>query len=79
VKAGQVLANRPDIVRADYMEQLCKLQDDVPSFPSAIAYEIIESELGREISEVYSAITPEPIAAASLGRGVIENKHRRVY
>lgn len=30
VKAGQVLANRPDIVRADYMEQLTKLQDDVP-------------------------------------------------
>ena len=34
VKAGQVLANRPDIVRADYMEQLTKLQDDVPAFPS---------------------------------------------
>ena len=34
VKAGQVLANRPDIVRADYMEQLCKLQDDVPPFPN---------------------------------------------
>ena len=33
IKAGQVLASRPDIVRADYMEELCTLQDDVPSFP----------------------------------------------
>lgn len=33
VKAGQVLANRPDILREDYMNELCVLQDDVPSFP----------------------------------------------
>ena len=36
IKAGQVLASRPDIVRADYMEELCTLQDDVPSFPDDI-------------------------------------------
>ena len=68
VKAGQVLANRPDIVRADYMEQLTKLQDDVPPFPNAKAFEIMEQELGRPISEVYSDISSEPIAAASLGQ-----------
>ena len=33
IKAGQVLASRPDILREDYMEELCVLQDDVPSFP----------------------------------------------
>ena len=33
IKAGQVLASRPDIVREDYMNELCTLQDDVPSFP----------------------------------------------
>lgn len=35
IKAGQVLANRPDIMREDYMNELCVLQDDVPSFPDA--------------------------------------------
>ena len=30
---AQVLANRPDIMRQDYMNELCVLQDDVPSFP----------------------------------------------
>lgn len=33
IKAGQVLASRPDIVREDYMNELCTLQDDVPQFP----------------------------------------------
>lgn len=32
IKAGQVLANRPDIVREDFMNELCTLQDDVPQF-----------------------------------------------
>jgi len=68
VKAGQVLANRPDIVRADYMEQLCKLQDDVPPFPNDQAFRIMEEELGCPISDIYSEISPEPIAAASLGQ-----------
>ena len=36
IKAGQVLASRPDIVREDYMEELCTLQDDVPPFPDQI-------------------------------------------
>jgi hypothetical protein len=32
----QVLANRPDIVREDYMNELCTLQDDVPAFPNKV-------------------------------------------
>ncbi len=31
----QVLANRPDIMREDYMNELCVLQDDVPPFPDS--------------------------------------------
>lgn len=69
IKAGQVLASRPDIVRADYMEELATLQDDVPAFPDARAFAIIEAELGgRRLEEVYEAITPTPVAAASLGQ-----------
>lgn len=32
----QVLANRPDIIREDYMNELCVLQDDVPAFPNEV-------------------------------------------
>jgi len=68
IKAGQVLANRPDILRQDYMNELCVLQDDVPPFPDAEAFAILEAQLGRPLDAVFSAITPSPIAAASLGQ-----------
>jgi ABC1 atypical kinase-like domain len=68
IKAGQVLANRPDIIRQDYMDELCVLQDDVPSFRDDVAFRIIEENLGRRMEEVLSFISERPIAAASLGQ-----------
>jgi hypothetical protein len=50
------------------MVELQKLCDKVPSFDSAIAFATIESELGKPVDEIFSEITPEPVAAASLGR-----------
>ncbi|XAR69641.1 Cadmium-transporting ATPase [Bertholletia excelsa] len=68
IKAGQVLANRPDIIREDYMNELCILQDDVPPFPNQVAFNIIEEELGQPLEAVFSRISSETIAAASLGQ-----------
>jgi len=68
IKAGQVLANRPDIVRQDFMDELCVLQDDVPAFPDEEAFAIMEKDLGKPISSVFSAISKSPVAAASLGQ-----------
>ncbi|MQL98025.1 hypothetical protein Taro_030715 [Colocasia esculenta] len=68
IKAGQVLANRPDIIREDYMNELCILQDDVPPFPNQVAFSIIEEELGQPLEKVFSRISSRTIAAASLGQ-----------
>uniref|UniRef100_A0A383V4T5 Protein kinase domain-containing protein n=1 Tax=Tetradesmus obliquus TaxID=3088 RepID=A0A383V4T5_TETOB len=68
IKAGQVLANRPDIVREDYMNELCILQDDVPPFPDEEAFAIIQEQLGRPLEAVFSSISEQPVAAASLGQ-----------
>ncbi|KAL6533716.1 Protein ACTIVITY OF BC1 COMPLEX KINASE 1, chloroplastic [Orobanche hederae] len=68
IKAGQVLANRPDIIREDYMNELCFLQDDVPPFPNQVAFDIIEEELGQPLEAVFSKISSKTIAAASLGQ-----------
>ncbi|CAN6451500.1 unnamed protein product [Victoria cruziana] len=68
IKAGQVLANRPDIIREDYMNELCILQDDVPPFPNQEAFSIIEEELGQPLEKMFSKISSETIAAASLGQ-----------
>ncbi|KAJ7563674.1 hypothetical protein O6H91_03G120400 [Diphasiastrum complanatum] len=68
IKAGQVLANRPDIIREDYMNELCILQDDVPSFPNQEAFAIIEDEIGIPLEQVFTKISAETVAAASLGQ-----------
>jgi predicted unusual protein kinase regulating ubiquinone biosynthesis (AarF/ABC1/UbiB family) len=68
IKVGQALSTRPDLIRKDFLEELTKLQDQLPPFPTAIAFRIIEQELGRSMNEVYSQISPEPVAAASLGQ-----------
>ena len=68
IKVGQALSTRPDLVRKDFLEELIKLQDQLPSFDNAIAFSIIEAELGQSIKELFSQITPNPVAAASLGQ-----------
>jgi predicted unusual protein kinase regulating ubiquinone biosynthesis (AarF/ABC1/UbiB family) len=68
IKVGQALSTRPDLIRKDFLEELIKLQDQLPPFDNAIAYDIIKAELKREINSIYSEISPEPVAAASLGQ-----------
>lgn len=68
IKLGQALSIRPDILSPRSMVELQKLCDKVPSFDSKIAFETIERELGRPVNEIFSDITPEPVAAASLGQ-----------
>ncbi len=68
IKIGQALSTRPDVVPPAYLEELAKLQDQLPAFPNEIAYRFIEEELGYKPEEVYAEISPQPIAAASLGQ-----------
>jgi len=68
IKVGQALSTRPDLVRVDYLEELTKLQDQLPPFPNQIAFQIIAEELGKPVSALYQHISPEPVAAASLGQ-----------
>jgi hypothetical protein len=68
VKIGQALSIRPDILSPRSMVELQKLCDKVPSYDSAAAFATIEKELGKSVDELFSAITPEPVAAASLGQ-----------
>jgi len=81
IKVGQALANRPDIVRDDYMEELQQLQDSVPPFPTQEAMHIMREELGCDPEEVFIGLSPEPVAAASLGqvyRGRLRNTGEEV-
>ncbi|CAD6225774.1 unnamed protein product [Miscanthus lutarioriparius] len=66
-KLGQALSTRPDILPSAYCQELAKLQGQIPPFPTRIALRTIESQLGSRISDLFADISPEPIAAASLG------------
>jgi len=68
IKVGQALSTRPDLVSPIYLEELAQLQDQLPAFPNEIAYRFIEEEIGQPPSEIYAELSPDPIAAASLGQ-----------
>ncbi|MGF2034496.1 MAG: AarF/ABC1/UbiB kinase family protein [Nostoc sp. CmiVER01] len=68
IKIGQALSTRPDLVPPIYLEELTKLQDQLPPFPNEIAYQFIKEELGAPPEEVYAELSAQPIAAASLGQ-----------
>lgn len=68
IKVGQALSTRPDLVRKDFLDELVKLQDQLPPFPNEVAFSIMESELGCAIEDRFSQLSEQPVAAASLGQ-----------
>lgn len=68
IKVGQALSTRPDLIRKDFLEELVKLQDQLPPFDNTLAYQIIETELNRPIHECFRELSAKPVAAASLGQ-----------
>jgi ubiquinone biosynthesis protein len=67
IKLGQFLATRPDIIGAKRAFELKVLQDRLPAFPDAEARAMVEQELGKPISELFTSFGPA-IAAASIAQ-----------
>ncbi|KAL4447963.1 hypothetical protein ABPG75_005182 [Micractinium tetrahymenae] len=68
VKLAQTLSMRPDLIGESYAAALAELQDNVAPFDTETAWGIIEAELGAPVAELFSSISPQPIASASLGQ-----------
>ena len=68
VKFGQVLSTRRDLVPPDIADELSRLQDRVPPFPSAESVALIEKALGRPVTELFEAFDPVPVASASIAQ-----------
>ncbi|MBP0000499.1 MAG: AarF/ABC1/UbiB kinase family protein [Cyanobacteria bacterium SID2] len=68
IKVGQALSTRPDLIRKDFLEELVKLQDQLPPFDNTIAFRILESDLNSTPDELFRDLSPTPIAAASLAQ-----------
>ncbi|MYF20765.1 MAG: AarF/ABC1/UbiB kinase family protein [Synechococcus sp. SB0677_bin_5] len=67
IKLGQLLSARPDVLPPDYVAQLGKLQDQVPSFPFPLARQLLREELGDRLDRIVS-IEETPLGSASLAQ-----------
>ena len=68
VKFGQAVSTRRDLLPRDIADELAKLQDNVPPFPSDQAVRIIEDAYGKSVEEVFERFDREPLAAASIAQ-----------
>ncbi|MFT4201831.1 ABC1 kinase family protein [Gordonia sp. (in: high G+C Gram-positive bacteria)] len=73
MKAGQLLSTfdvdtDADGPMATYQQALQRLQADAPPMDSALVAEIVESDLGGRIGDLFVRFDPDPMAAASIGQ-----------
>ena len=68
VKFGQVLSTRRDLLPPDIADELARLQDRVPPFPSAVAVATIERAFGKPLDAVFSQFDHKPVASASIAQ-----------
>ena len=68
VKFGQMLSTRRDLMPADLADELSKLQDQVPPFPSAQAVAMLEATYGKRLSAVFKSFEETPVASASVAQ-----------
>ena len=81
VKFGQVLSTRRDLMPVDIADELARLQDRVPPFPSEVAVATIERALRKPLSELFVSFEQEPVASASIAQvhfAVLRDRNNRL-
>lgn len=68
VKFGQAISTRRDLLPADIADELARLQDRVPPFPSEQAIAILDAAYGKPVAEIFKRFDVEPFAAASIAQ-----------
>ena len=68
VKFGQVLSTRRDLLPPDIADELARLQDRVPPFPSSVAVAIIEKSFGKPLERIFATFEHLPVASASIAQ-----------
>lgn len=67
IKFGQLLSTREDLFEPAFINEMKLLRDKVRPIPFREIEGVVESRLGRKVSEVFSSIENDPIGTASIG------------
>ncbi len=67
IKIGQLLSARPDLIPNTWIQELSKLQDQVPNFSFTQVEETIRNELGSKFNKIDQIIC-DPVGSASLAQ-----------
>jgi ubiquinone biosynthesis protein len=68
LKAGQLLSLRIDLFPQGFCQELAKLQNRSVGFPTPLARQIIEEDLGAPIDQYFDEFGERPFAVASIGQ-----------
>lgn len=68
IKLGQIASTRPDVLPADVIVELKKLQESVPPVPFEDLKKVIEVSLGETLDKAFVSFDETPLAAASIGQ-----------
>ena len=68
IKLGQFFSSRVDLLPPEYIEELARLQDEVPALPFAQIRPVAEEELGGPLVDWFASFEETALAAASLGQ-----------
>ena len=68
VKFGQILSLRPDMLPAELVLELGKLQDDVAPLAFDEIREVVENTFGQSIKKTFSIFDAAPLASASISQ-----------
>lgn len=68
VKLGQFIASSPTLFPAEYVKEFQTVLDQTPPMPWSTVRPLIEEQLGKPLSSVYSSVEEKPLAAASIAQ-----------
>jgi len=68
IKLGQIASTRGDVLPAELIVELKKLQDDVPAVPFEQIKGVVESSLGAPLGDLFVRFDEKPLATASIGQ-----------
>ena len=68
IKLGQILATRRDLLPAEFIDELSGLQDDAAQVPWLEIQQVLRSELGADVDDVFASFDRSSLAAASIAQ-----------